>query len=148
MEAGYDGRNSLYAHLPRWVQMYGTQPAWMHTVLLIGNRNNKQEWAKWGCKWRSMIGPSAPNIIHREAFDKVCKVMNMVHHVRHTDLDLHVPAVLWAYRTTCKTLTAWALRKLKYEARAIIHMNHAKPSPCVASPIDTMVCEAQNEGTT
>lgn len=95
-----------------------------------------------------MIRPSAPNIIRMEAFDKVCDVLNMVHHVRHTNWDLRVPTTLWAYRTMCKTLTTQALLMLKYEADAVIHMEHAMPSPRMAAPIDTTVREAQKEGIT
>ena len=89
-----------------------------------------------------MIRPSAPNVIHGEAFDKVCKVLNTVHHVRCIDKDLHVPAILWDYRTMCKNLTAQALPTLKYEEGVIIPIGHVKASTHVATPIDTMVCEA------
>lgn len=52
-----------------------------------------------------MIRQSVPKIIRVEAFDKVCEVLNTVHHVRCTDWDLRIPVVLWAYRNICKTLT-------------------------------------------
>lgn len=48
----------------------------------------------------------------------------------------------------CKMLTAHALPKLKYEVDALIHMEHAKPSPCIVAPVDTMVYEARKEGIT
>jgi len=95
-----------------------------------------------------MIRPSMLKIIQMEAFDKVCEVLNAVHHVKCIDWNLHVPVVLWAYRTMYKTLTTWALPKLKYEADAIIPMEHAKPSPHIVGPIDTMVCEARKQGIT
>jgi len=41
-----------------------------------------------------------------------------------------------------------ALPKLKYEAEAIIPMEHTKPSPRIAVAVDTMVYEAWNEGIT
>lgn len=65
-------------------------------------------------------------------------MLNVVHHVRRTDCDLHVPVVLWAYRT----MTMQALLKLKYEAGAIIPMDHVKPSLRIVARIDTMVGEA------
>jgi len=95
-----------------------------------------------------MLRPRALKIIHGEAFDKVCKVQNMVHHVRCIDWDLHILAVLWSYMTMWKTLTTQALPKLKYEAGAIILMEHAKPSLRIATPVDTTIHEAQNEGIT
>lgn len=132
----------------QWVQAYGTQPAWTHTILMIENRNNKQKWAWRRHEQWSMIGPSAPNIIHGEAFEKVWKVLNTVHHMRRTNLDMCVPIVLWAYRTMCKTLHAQALLKLKYEAGDVIPMEHAKPSSCIAAPVDMIVREALNKGIT
>ena len=92
-----------------------------------------------------MIRPSTPKIIRGEAFDKVCKFLNTFHHVRRTDWDLHVPAVLWASRTMCKTLTVQELPKLKYEAGAVIPMEHVKPSPCLIAPIDTTISAAWKE---
>jgi len=86
--------------------------------------------------------------IHAEVFDKVCDVLDTVHHVRHIDWDLHVPVVLRAYRTMCKTLTTKALPKLKYEVGAVILIEHVKTSLCIEAPIDMIVCEARNEGIT
>ena len=95
-----------------------------------------------------MLRPSAQKIIHEESFDKVCELLNMVHHVRHTYWDLRVQAILWAYRTMCKTLTMWALPKLKYEAEDVIPMEHAKPRSCTVATVDMMFCEAQKGGIT
>jgi len=78
-----------------------------------------------------------------EAFDKVCKVLNAVHHVKRIAWDLCVPAILWAYRTMCKTPTTWALPTLKYEAETVIPIEHAKPRPHTVAPVDTMVREAR-----
>jgi len=75
MRAGFEGRNNLRAHLSRWIQAYGMQPAQMHIALTLENRNNK---------WKQER-QNAPNIIHGEAFDKMCNVLNRVHHVRRTD---------------------------------------------------------------
>jgi len=48
----------------------------------------------------------------------------------------------------CKTLIAQALLKEKYEADVVILMEHAKPSPRIVAPADTMVCEARKGGIT
>jgi len=93
-----------------------------------------------------MVRPSEHKHIRTEAFDKVHKALNTVHHVKQVDWDLHVLAVLWAYRIVYKTLTTWAPPKLKYEANAVIPMEHEKPSPCIVTPVDTMVRGAWKEG--
>jgi len=92
-----------------------------------------------------MIKHSVPNIIPGEAFDKVGEVLNRVHHVRCIKWDLRVPAVVWAYRTMYKTLTAQVFPKLKYEAGARVPMENAKISPRITTPIDTIVHTDQNE---
>ena len=46
MKAEYDRQNHPRAHLFRWVQAYGAQPTRMHTILMIGNMTNKQEWSR------------------------------------------------------------------------------------------------------
>jgi len=92
-----------------------------------------------------MIKPSAPKTIHEETFDKMCKVLNRVHHVRRTDNDLRIPTVVWVYRTICKTLTTQVLPKLKYEAGAIIVVEHMKSSPCITTLVDMTVCADRNE---
>lgn len=145
MEAQHDGQNSLRSHLSRCVQAYGTQPTRTHTTLTIENRNNKQKQAGQVLEWKNMIQSSTPKTIHGEAFDKVCKVLNRVHHMKCTDWNLHVPAVAWAYRTMCKTLTMQALPKLKYETRVEIPTEQAKPSPHVTAPVDTMICIDRNK---
>lgn len=75
-----------------------------------------------------MIKPSPPKIIHGEAFDKVCEMLNRLHHVRCTGWDLRILAVIWDYRTMCKILTVQVLLKLEYEARNVVLVEHAKPS--------------------
>ena len=63
-----------------------------------------------------MERPSAQKDIHAEAFNKVCEALNKVHNAKQIDWDLCVPAVLWAYRATCKKLTTQAPLRLEYEA--------------------------------
>jgi len=92
-----------------------------------------------------MIRPSAPKIIHGEAFDKLCEVSNRVYHVRSTNWDLCVLAFVWAYRIMCKNLTAQVLPTLKYEARVEIYMEHVNLSPRVTTPVDMTFCIDRNE---
>lgn len=95
-----------------------------------------------------MVSPSTQKHIHAKDFEKAREALNVVHHMKRTNEDLHVPAVLWAYRIMRRTLTMEAHPKLKYEEDAIIHMEHAKPSPRIVVPVDTMVREAWKEGIT
>jgi len=92
-----------------------------------------------------MIRTRTPKIIHGEAFDKVCVVLNMVHHVRRTDWDLCIPMVIWAYRTMCKCLTTQALSKQRYEVGAIVLVEHANLSLRITTTIDTMIRTDWNE---
>jgi len=92
-----------------------------------------------------MVRPSMQKNIHTEAFEKVHEALNTVHHVKRTDWDLSIPAILWAYRTMCKTLTRGELPKLKYEVEVLIPMEHAKPSMSIEALVDTIVHEAQKE---
>ena len=93
-----------------------------------------------------MIRPSVLNIIRVEAFDKVCEVLIMVHHERGTNWDLHVPAVLWAYRTTCKKLTEQTPPRLEYGANDVIPIKYKMPSPLIAALVDMMARGALEEG--
>lgn len=72
----------------------------MHTTITIGNTKNKQKQAIQLHKQWSMIKPSVLNIIHREAFDKVCEVLNKVHHVM--SMEYIVPS-LWIAALTGMT---------------------------------------------
>lgn len=95
-----------------------------------------------------MVRPRMQKHIHTEDFDKVREALNMVHHVKQIDWDLRGPAIPWAYRTMHKTLTAWALPKLKYEEDVVIPMENMKPSPCTIALVDMMVGKSQKGGIT
>jgi hypothetical protein len=49
------------------------------------------------------------------------------------DWDLRVPAVLWAYRTTCKKLTLKTPFKLVYDIEAVVPMEYLVPSLQIAA---------------
>lgn len=72
-----------------------------------------------------------------EAFDKVCKVLNRVYNAKWIDRDLRVLAVLWAYRTMCKNLTAQAPQRLEYETNIVSPLELEKPNPTL---VGMMVC--------
>ena len=92
-----------------------------------------------------MERPSAQKVIHAETFNEVCEVLNKVHNTQRTEWDLHVPVILWAYRTTCKKLMAQEPPRLEYGANVVIRIEHKMPSPCIVAPTDMTVHETLKE---
>ena len=61
------------------------------------------------------------NKVLENAFAKVCNA-------HRSDWDLRIPAVLWAYRTTCKKLTRHTPFRLVYGVEAVMPMEYIVPS--------------------
>ena len=49
------------------------------------------------------------------------------------DWDVHVPSVLWAYRTTCKKITGKTPFRMVYGKEAIMPMEYIIPSLHIAA---------------
>ena len=71
--------------------------------------------------------------------------MKNVCNINRDDLDISIPAVLWAYRTTCKKLTGHTSFKLAYGQEAIMPMEYIVPSLRVATLTDMADEDTVNE---
>ena len=65
--------------------------------------------------------------------------MNKTHNAKRTDCNLHIPAVLWAYRIMSKNMMAQAPPRMEYEANTVIPIEYEMPSPHMKTPIDTTI---------
>lgn len=69
-----------------------------------------------------------------EAFNNMLdNALIKVYNAQRSDCDLRIPAVLWAYWTTCKKLTEQTPFRLVYGVEVVIPMEYIVPSLCIVA---------------
>lgn len=81
-----------------------------------------------------------------EAFNKILEnSFRKVYNVNRNDCDVHILAVLWAYRITSKKLTGKIPFRLIYEQEAVIPMEYIVPSLRIATVTEMEDCDVIEE---
>ena len=65
-------------------------------------------------------------------------MLTKVFNAHRSDWDLRIPAVLWAYRSTCKKFMGQTPFRLVYGVEVIIPMEYIVHSLCIAALIGMM----------